>query len=240
VFDIPRDMILPVDGVDVRLEPAPHPFEAQNLDAIEENWRAERAANPALFDGTTVLLSSLSYSGRRLAGRCHAIRYATFMHWRRHRSISRAEHAFAHAMLVAADNALVAIRMGAHTANPGRVYFAAGSFEPIDFPDGTVDLHLNMARELREETGLSIDHARREDQLHFISLDTGTVIFRRYFLDQDADTIATLIRAFVASEDEPEIEGPVIIRNASDLPDGLMAQMMPLVAWHFANPPRSE
>lgn len=236
MFDIPRNIILPVDAVDVHLDPAPHPFEAQNLAALEENWRIETAANPALFDGTMVLLSSLSYSGRRLVGRCHAIRYATFMHWRRHRSTSRAEHAFAHAMLVAADNALVAIRMGVHTANPGLVYFAAGSFEPTDFTDGTVDLHFNMARELREETGLSIDHGSREEQLHFISLDTGTVIFRRYLLDQDADTIAARIRDFVASEDEPEIEGPVIIRGASDLPDGLMAQMTPLIAWHFANP----
>lgn len=236
MFDIPRNTILPVDAVDVGLDPARHPFELQNLAAIEENWRTETAANPALFDGTMVLLSSLSYSGRRLAGRCHAIRYATFMHWRRHRSTSAAEHAFAHAMLVTADNALVAIRMGAHTANPGLVYFAAGSFEPMDFPDGKVDLHLNMARELREETGLSIDRAVREDQLHFISLATGTVIFRRYFLDQDADTIAARIRDFVASEDEPEIEGPVVIRNPSDLPEGLMAQMAPLIAWHFANP----
>jgi 8-oxo-dGTP pyrophosphatase MutT (NUDIX family) len=223
--------------VNVRLVAEPHPFEMRNLPAIEDNWRVEKAANPALFDGTTVLLSSLSYDGRRLDGRCHAIRFATFMHWRRHRSTSGAEHAFAHAMLVAADNALVAIRMGPHTANPGRVYFAAGSFEPKDFPDGEADLHFNMAREVKEETGISIDDASREDQLYFVSLETGTVIFRRYFLEQDADTVAARIRTFVANDDDPEIEGPVVIRSASDLPDKLISHMAPLIDWHFANLP---
>lgn len=237
MFDLPRDLICPVDAVNVHLVPEPHPFETQNLPAIEDNWRTERAANPALFDGTMVLLSSLSYDGKNLEGRCHAIRFATFMHWRRHRSTSGAEHAFAHAMLVSSDNALVAIRMGPHTVNPGRVYFAAGSFEPMDFPGGEVDLHFNMAREVREETGISIDDALREDRQHFISLDTGTVIFRRYFLDQDAATVAAQIREFVAGEAEPEVEGPVIIRNAQDLPDKLIAHMTPLIAWHFDNPP---
>lgn len=238
MFDLPRDRICSVDTVNVRLVPDPHPFETQNLTAIEENWRAEKAGNPALFDGTTVLLSALSYDGRNLNGRCHAIRFATFMHWRRHRSTSGAEHAFAHAMLVAADNALVAIRMGPHTANPGRVYFAAGSFESKDFPRGEADLHFNMAREVREETGISIDQAAREDRQYFISLATGTVIFRRYFLDQDADTVAARIRQFIAGEEEPEIEEPVVIRNARDIPDKLISHMAPLIDWHFANPPK--
>lgn len=237
MFDLPRHRVYPVETVNVRLVPEPHPFETRNLAAIDENWLAEKAANPALFDGTMVLLSSLSYDGTNLEGRCHAIRFATFLHWRRHRSTGGAEHAFAHAMLVASDNALVAIRMGQHTANPGRVYFAAGSFEPMDFPDGTADLHFNMAREVTEETGVSIDGIPRESQQYFISLETGTVIFRRYFLEEDAETIAARIREFVAKEEDPEIEGPVVIRHAQDIPDKLISHMGPLVAWHFANPP---
>ena len=54
----------------------------------------------------------------------------------------------------------MAIRMAAHTVNAGRVYFAAGSFEPSDFRDGLVDADGNMVREVREETGLDIAGAR--------------------------------------------------------------------------------
>ncbi|TPI52273.1 hypothetical protein FJ417_27480 [Mesorhizobium sp. B3-1-7] len=233
-FDLPRNVILPVDAVDVRLDTGPHPFALSNAAAIAENWRQETAANPALFDGTVVLLSELAYRDGRLAGRCHAVNYSTFLLWRKRREISGAEHAYAHAMLVAGDNALVAIRMGPHTVNAGRVYFAAGSFEPIDFRDGLVDVDFNMIREVGEETGLDLSEAERGRHYHALSTPSGTVIFRRYRVAEPADELARRITAFVATETDPEIEGPVIIRHAGDLPDGLMPHMKPLIEWHFA------
>ena len=134
----------------------------------------------------------------------------------------------------AADNALVAIRMAAHTVNAGKVYFAAGSFEPEDFPEGKVDLHFNMAREVLEETGLDIGSAPRDAGCHALATEQGTVIFRRYFLDADADEVAGRIEDFVAGVPSSEISGPVVIRGADDLPDGLMPHMKPLIEWHFA------
>jgi 8-oxo-dGTP pyrophosphatase MutT (NUDIX family) len=232
-FTLPRNVILPVDRVDVALDAAPHPFETANRAAIAANWQREILATPALFDGTVVLLSEFGYADRRLFGRCHAVRYSTFLYWRRDR-VGTVAHAFAHPMLVTKDNALVAIRMAAHTVNAGRVYFAAGSFEPEDFPDGLVDPHGNMAREVLEETGIDISEARRGERHYALATERGTVIFRRYFLDESADEIAAGIRHFVSREAEPEIEGPVVIRGADDLPDGLMPHMKPLIEWHFA------
>lgn len=233
-FDIPSNLIVPVDVVDVRLDPEPHPFETANAAAIEENWRAETQANPSLFNGTVVLLSRLAYDAGRFEGRCHAVRYATFMHWRRERANTAAGHVFAHAMLVSRDNALVAIRMAANTVNAGRIYFAAGSFEPVDFADGAADVDFNMIREVAEETGLDISSVRRGVRHYALSTERGTVLFRRYFLDENADQIARRIEVFVAGEMDPEISGPVIIRSADDLPDGLMPHMKPLIEWHFA------
>jgi 8-oxo-dGTP pyrophosphatase MutT (NUDIX family) len=181
-----------------------------------------------------VLLSQLAYRNRRLVGRCHAVNYSTFMLWRRRREASGAGHAYAHAMLVAGDNALVAIRMGKHTVNAGRVYFAAGSFEPVDFRDGMVDVDFNMIREVREETGIDLSAVRRGARWHALSTASGTVIFRRYHVEETADEIARRISSFVAAEAEPEIEGPVIMRHAADLPDGLAPHMKPLVEWHFS------
>jgi 8-oxo-dGTP pyrophosphatase MutT (NUDIX family) len=91
-----------------------------------------------------------------------------------------------------------------------------------------------MVREVREETGLDISGARRAERHYALATERGTVIFRCYFLDETAEEIAARIRDFVAGESEPEIEEPVIIRNADDLPDGLMPHMRPLIDWHFS------
>lgn len=232
-FDLPRGVVVPVTSIDVRLDPGRHPFEVANAEWIEANWRQEIAANPALFDGEVVLLADIAYAEGRLTGHCHVVAFSTLMYWRRERPAG-AEHAYAHAALVSSDGALVAIRMGKHTANPGKVYFAAGSFEPMDFYDGRVDADANMEREVGEETGLEIAGARKEDR-HFLFSENGTtVIFRRYFLDQTADRIAERITDFVAGEAEPEIDGPVIIRSAQNLPDGVALHMKAIVDWHFS------
>ena len=234
-FDIPRSRVLSVDSVDILLDEGPHPFAVANSAAIAEDWEREVALNPALFDGKIVLLAELVYRSGMLVGRCHGTRFSAFLYWRSNRALSNAEHAFAHAALVSSDGALIAIRMGAHTANAGRVYFAAGSFEPTDFVDGKADLAGNMAREVREETGLNITGTPHEARYHLYSEESGTVIFRRYYLDQTADEIADRIAAFVADDPEPEIEGPVIIRSADPLPEGIMPHMAAIVRWHFSD-----
>ena len=237
-FDLPRDVILPVDEIDVRLDSAPHPFEQANLPAIEENWRHELTINPHIFDGAVALLSELAYRDRRLLGRCHIVRYATFMYWRRHRPAENAGHAFAHAMLVSNDGALVAIRMGTHTVNAGRVYFAAGSFELEDFRDGRVDVASNMRREVKEEIGIDLDDAETAPgrRHYLLSTRSGTVIFRRYRVKLTANELVTRIRTFLDTQERPEVSGPIVIHSVHDLPDKLAPHMKPLVEWHFANP----
>ena len=137
-------------------------------------------------------------------------------------------------MLISADGELVAARMAGHTMNAGRIYFAAGSFEPADFDaEGLIDPHFNMAREVKEETGLDLPASSADKGFHAFSSEVGTVIFRRYQLDEDAETIAARIREFVAAEEEPEIEAPVIIRRGDVLGEELMPHMRPLIDWHF-------
>lgn len=236
-FDIPQGTMLPVRGVDVRLVQGPHPFEAGQEAAIRENWAREKAATPALFDGPIVLLSDLAYREERIAGRCHLVRYSTFLFWRSLRPVANAGHAFAHAALVSSDGALVAIRMGAQTANPGSVYFAAGSFEPEDFRDGQVDLDHNMRREVLEETGIDLGALRRDEAYVAYSSERGTAIFQRYHLTETADEAAARIEAHVAGESDPEIAGPVVIRRGEAWPDGLAPHMAAFARWHFGEDP---
>jgi 8-oxo-dGTP pyrophosphatase MutT (NUDIX family) len=233
-INLPHDQIVSVRSVSVVLETGPHPFIAGNEDAIARNWERATADNPALFDGRMALLSELKLAGEDLVGRCHIVPYSAFMYWRTLRPVDGIIHAYAHALLVSSDNALVLIRMGATSVNAGLVYCAAGSFEPEDFRDGLADIEANMRREVWEETGLDITDWEHEHAYQILAKVTGTVLFRRYFSDRTADELAESIRAHVALESEPEIEGPVIVRTAEDKPDRLAAQMPALIDWHFA------
>jgi 8-oxo-dGTP pyrophosphatase MutT (NUDIX family) len=235
-FDLPRNVVVPVLSAAIALDPSPHPFETENGAAIAENWVREKAANPALFNGEVMLLSRLRYRQARLEGSCHMVRYATFLEWRRSQPAGSAEHAYTHAMPVTSDNALILARMAPHTANANRVYFAAGSFDPQDFPAGSADIDFNMMREVREETGIDLKGLERDPHYHLRSAAGATVIFRRYFLGEPAEQVAERIKAFVAAEEEPEIVEPVIVRDAADLPDNLALHIPAMVQWHFDNP----
>jgi 8-oxo-dGTP pyrophosphatase MutT (NUDIX family) len=232
-FDLPRGTVFPIGELDIRLDPSPHPMELSHGDAIAAHWRAEKERSPSVFDGTVVLFSRLVYRGGRLEGLCHPARYSTFLYWRATR-MPGAEHAYAHAVLAGAEGDLVAIRMGAHTSNPRRVYFAAGSFEPEDFPGGRVDVDFNMRREVLEETGLDLDETEREAALHGYSIPEGTVLFRRFHSGLGSGTLADAIARFVAADAGPEIEGPVVMTDADRRPEGLMPHMPALIDWHFS------
>lgn len=235
-FDLPRGTIFEIDEIDVRLDPAPHPLLERAEEAVAARWRMEKAAKPALFDGEVVLLSQLIWDKGRLSGTCHAVRYSQFLYWRSLRPVESAEHAYAHPVLVAADNALVAIRMSSHTFNAGQVYFASGSFEPIDFPDGRVDVDLNMRREALEEIGVDLRDCAAERKLFGLSRKEGTVFFRRYFSGLTAEELARNIRHHAQNGGDDEIEDAVILRSPADLDHRAAGQMPTLVEWHFSLP----
>lgn len=233
-FDIPRGVVFPVDRLDIRLLPGPHPFAVENREAIDANWLRETAALPALFDGEVILLAALRFRDAVLEGTCHLVHYRTFLYWRGSRA-QTAEHIFAHAVPVTADDALLAIRMASTTANAGRVYFAAGSFDRQDIVDGRVDMAANMRREVREETGLDLGRTQAERRVYALSLPIGTVLFQRHRFGETATHLARRVAAHVEVDPDPEITGPVIIRSRSDVPESAMPHIPPLVDWHFAN-----
>jgi len=236
-LDLPSGRVVPLSSCTLRLDPAPHALEAAAGAEIDANWLAEKRARPAIHDGRVALFSRLSWDGAALAGTCHIVRYATFLYWRGGGRREMARHLYAHAVLAAADGPLVAVRMGGHTVNAGRVYFAAGSLEPEDFSDGAADLDANMAREVREETGLDLAGMRREAGLSALALETGTVVLRRYVSPLPAAEIVERVAAHVAAEADPEIAGAVVIDRPRPGLAGLAPQMPAILDWHFSNPP---
>lgn len=231
---IPPNTVLSVASADLVLEDRPHSFETGNAAAIRQSWRCEIERNPALFDGETVLFSHVAYAAGVVTGTCHPVRYATLRHYLR-RGGYGAWHLFPVAILVAADNALIAIRMAAHTAHAGQVYFASGSLEPFDFFEARADVEFNMQREVAEETGIDLSGLGRDPHLGLLRTDAGISLVRRYYLKESAPVATSRIAGFLASQRLPEAAEAVVIRSVGDLPTAAAPHMAPLVRWHFGS-----
>ena len=236
VIQFTENRLLPAREVTLRLAAAPHPYEMLHAQDIEANWQAERARNPALFDGRTVLFSRIGLQDGHLVGACHEVRYASLLHWRLARRTDMAAHLFAMALPVTADGAVLTVRMAPWTANAGQIYFAGGSLEPDDFVHAVADVDGNMQREVLEETGLALEGIPRDARYRVVRTDRGVVVIRRYALPQTAGEVEDRIRAFVAGETRPEIVEPVLLTRGSPPDPALQPWVRRIVDWHFATP----
>ena len=229
----PEATVFPIAGVDLRVLPGAHPFVIAEEAAIRENWAKETAANPALFDGRLVFQPRLWFSEERIAGEGYVTPFSAFMWWRRQPQRQGGLHIFAYPVLESSDGALVAIRMGAHTANPGQVYFAAGSLEPEDIVDGRCDIEANMRREVHEETGLDLADAVAGEGL-FASHARRTVTLLRLFrFDMTADEMVKRIEAHMLVAEDKEIAGAAAIRSADPSAHPYNVAMLPVIEWYF-------
>ena len=154
---INRDAVITrVSDVTARAEKRSWPWAEQNRDAIAANWERRIASTPKMFNGRVLLLGDVSVAPDICRSTYFETDYANLVGWldmgHPDRSVA---NGFAMGALRGSDGAFICGVMADHTANAGRVYFAAGTPDRSDLrPDGTVDLAGSLTRELVEETGL--------------------------------------------------------------------------------------
>lgn len=227
--------IFPVLRVDLRVVDEPHPYALAERARIAANWDEEFAANPALYDNPMLLPRAVAISDGVISGETHVVPYSAFLLWRKTRPVASAIHLFSLPVIVSSDGAVIAIRMGGHTSNPGRVYCAAGSLDPGDIRDGICDLDGNMAREVMEETGLALADAKSLSGLHALH-DRGVItVFRVYHFAETAEQLIGRIAAHIAVDPEPEIDEALAIHNADPGQHPYLPFMPLILEWVFAH-----
>ena len=133
---------------------------------------------------------------------------------------------FGSAVVRSRDGALLYGRMAAHTLNPGKIYPPGGSLEPDDVQaDGRVDVMGSIVRELKEETGLDAADAR-DGGLLLIHDGPRIAIAQLYDFDLDAAELAAKANAYLASQQDDELDGIEIIASSSQID----ARMPPFAA----------
>jgi 8-oxo-dGTP pyrophosphatase MutT (NUDIX family) len=214
-----------VDGEIVRLERVEAKVEAfdwafgrERADEIAAHWEKISAGKPAMFNGRVMLQHRAAIEGGVFHAGYFEADYAAFMSWRDFGHPGPViRNGFAMAALRAADGAFLLGRMGDHTANPGKVYFAAGTPDREDArPDGTLDLAGSVTRELCEETGLTLDEITVEERWTAVIVPGRVAFMRPVGIDLPAEAARDLMLARIARQDEPELSDIVIVRNLAD------------------------
>ncbi len=232
----PEKTVFAVPAVELRVLGGDHPVHLDNVDAISANWAAEIAANPTLFDGRMVFQRRLEIDSAGIRGEAHVVPFSSFMWWRKQADRSGGFHLFGYPVIASSDGALVAIRMGAHTANAGQVYFAAGSLDEHDIVDGFCDIASNMRREVGEETGLDLDLATADGGYYGVHQNSTVTLFRIFRFSQTAEELVAAIERHMIDDEEQEIAGAVVIRSADPTAQPYHGSMVTILDWYFNRP----
>lgn len=210
--------IVTLSRIEALVEPYDWVFARQQAAEIDAYWSRISAGKPAMFNGRVMLQHRAAIADGVFRAGYFETDYAAFMSWRDFGHPGPiVRNGFAMAALRAADGAFLCGRMGDHTANPGKVYFAAGTPDRSDVrPGGTLDLAGSVTRELCEETGLTSEEIAVEESWTAVIL-TGRIAFMRpVSVPLDAETARALMLARIAEQDEPELSDIVIIRSLAD------------------------
>ncbi|MGX1742824.1 NUDIX hydrolase [Bosea sp. NPDC055353] len=210
--------IVLLSRVDALVEPYDWAFARENAALIAAHWTKISAGKPAMFNGRIMLQHRAAIRDGVFEAGYFETDYAAFMTWR---DVGHPgpviRNGFAMAALRANDDAFLCGRMGDHTANAGKVYFAAGTPDREDArADGTLDLAGSVTRELAEETGLRVEELQVGEGWTAL-VEQGRIAFMREVrIDLPANEARALMLERMKHLEEEELSDIVIVRDLTD------------------------
>jgi 8-oxo-dGTP pyrophosphatase MutT (NUDIX family) len=209
--------IVPVNHLDVSFAPFRWRFAEARRDEIAAYFAARRRTTPQLWNGRVLLMRDLAIANGTLSGTYFEAAFADFLAWRDWDFPDRAIiNCFAMGALRASDGAYLLGVMSDRTANPGRIYFPAGTPDPDDVRGETVDLLGNVMREIAEETGLTAADASVANGWHAVVDTPRVALMKRIDVPYPASEVRTRMLRHLASEPQPELRDVRIVRSAAD------------------------
>ena len=233
---IPENGIFSLDKVQLRLDPAEHPWVVAEREAIAANWQREEIERPWLFNGTVLLHRGLRLQDGVISGNSHRVPYAALRYMVKSRPPVDVSHLFGSAVILTSDDAMILVRMAAKTANAGKVYAPSGSLDESDIAGGAVDVDGSILREAREETGLDLSGAAAESCLHGWRSGGIVAVFRRFRLPETAEALVERTTEHIRTDPEQEITGLVVVRAPQDAGPTAPPHMQAMIAFHFSAP----
>jgi hypothetical protein len=223
--------IVALDELDFKIAPFEWNWAKENRNAIDEYFARMRAQRPQIWNGRILMLSHCEVQGGKISGTFFETDFANLVAFRAAGFPDPAVRSCAaSSALVTSDGAYLLGVMAPHTANAGRIYFIAGTPDTRDvLADGRVDLAASTIKELAEETGLALSDVRFADRWHVVLAGARVALIRAAHCALTEAGLAERIRAFIASEKEPELSDVVTVRTRADfspaMPDFIRAYL---------------
>jgi 8-oxo-dGTP pyrophosphatase MutT (NUDIX family) len=225
-----RLTLIAVQRLELGIAPYAWPFAQERRTEIDEHFAGLRRSKPELWNGRVLLMKDAAIGDGVLRGTYFETGFADFMAWRDWGFPDRAvRNCFSMGALRGSDGGYLLGVMSRSTANAGRIYFPAGTPEPADVVDGTVDLLGNMLRELQEETGL--DPAEFSIAPDWTAVVAGPrfALMKAIQADRSAEALREEVLRHLATEAQPELADMRIVRSPNDfdpaMPDFVTAYL---------------
>jgi 8-oxo-dGTP pyrophosphatase MutT (NUDIX family) len=210
--------LIPLRSVNVTVGQWSWPFVQQRRAEIDDHFAALRRNRPAVWNGDVLLLRDYVIRDAELTGRAFEADFASFMAWLEWGCPdASATNFFAMGALRGSDGGFLLGVMGPHTANAGRIYFPSGTPDPGDVVAGKVDMEGNLAREIVEETGLTLADYEPVDGWTAIVDGPVAALFKIIQAHEPAADLRWRILSYLESEQQPELYGIRVVRGEADL-----------------------
>jgi 8-oxo-dGTP pyrophosphatase MutT (NUDIX family) len=223
--------IKPVKTIDYRYEPRPWPFAIEQAEAIDRHWAKVCAQNSGLFNGRVLLAHHLEIADRDgeaiLQGACSDVDYKAFLAWRDFGfPDQQMMNCFAMGALTTRDGAFMLGRMNETTANPGKLYFPAGTPDLSDVKGTEVDLFGSIVRELEEETGIRPSEVLSEPGWSIVFEGPRVACMKRVTSQLDVEQMQARFEAFIKDQTAPELVALQPVSTLADLDEERMPDFM--------------
>jgi 8-oxo-dGTP pyrophosphatase MutT (NUDIX family) len=206
-----------VDRLELAFAPKPWAFADQRRSEIDAYFAELRRDKPAIWNGRVLLLHSQVVADGVFHGKYLETDYAGFAAWRHWaKPAAGVRDCFGAAAVLSADGAFLLGVMGAHTANSGSIYFPCGTPDLSDIVGHTVDLDLSVARELAEETGLTVDALTAEPGWTAVADGALIALIKVLRSADDAETLRARMLTHIAAEAQPELSDIRIVLGRND------------------------
>jgi 8-oxo-dGTP pyrophosphatase MutT (NUDIX family) len=215
-------------SIQLTIRAAPLMVPPAAAEAIASHWARRSKDNPTLFNGSAFLFDRFAVDAEAgtLVAEGAPTDFATFLYWRHHREELLYTHAFPVGAIVTADKRLIIGRMSQHTANAGKHYPPAGSFDANDLipgtdGTGTLDPLANIEREVAEEIGLDIGSLTPDpDWLLLPSTPRAHAIIKILRTSETSAALAPALHRHIAEDPHQELEDLLFVDLATRFTDG--------------------